>query len=332
MDKTLLEKYLNNKCSNDEKEKVVRWLNNNNNDDVLNYLLQQLWKKEEKNKLQIQSNDQVILMNIFKRLNLNSDYVSKFYKRKFFSRSKLYYKAAASIALLITSFALYFLFFNNHIDINTTYGEKQEVILPDGSKVILNNNSSLKYARTFLNHDVREVWLEGEAFFNVVHTATNERFIVKTKNLDIEVLGTSFNLIDRNDKVEVVLSSGKVKLGLNKKGQKTLFMKPGELVELKNDQLVKKTVDSELYTSWRHNLLYFEKTTLKEIAQMINNNFGHKVKFDNQQLASLTFTGSNPADNLELLLETLAISFDLTIKQNKNEILISQKSNFSNQK
>lgn len=99
-------------------------------------------------------------------------------------------------------------------------------------------------------------------------------------------------------------------------------MKPGELVAIENNQLIRKNVNTDLHTSWRYNLLNFEQTSISEIADMIHYNFGKEVIIADQEVGALKFTGSNPANDLQLLLETLAISFDLEIKQKGDKIYI----------
>src|SRR5690606_15777064 len=107
----------------------------------------------------------------------------------------------------------------------TGYGETRKINLPDGSLVVLNANSELKYESNWQQAPMREVWLQGEAFFEVVKTTEEKQFIVHTGSLDVEVLGTQFNVHNRHQKVQVVLSSGKVKLQPLER-QESLLMNP----------------------------------------------------------------------------------------------------------
>ncbi|WKN44126.1 FecR family protein [Tunicatimonas pelagia] len=212
----------------------------------------------------------------------------------------------------------------------TSFGEVKTITLPDGTKVVLNANSALRVPSNTPEDSVREVWLNGEAFFSVTHTEDHRKFIVHTAHeLQVEVLGTEFNVNSREEKATVVLNSGKVKVQLSDDSQlsEEWVMKPGELIEYeaKNQHVDQKEVDTLLYTSWRNNLLVFKDTSLKEIAQLMSDNYGYKVQFERDSLAQLLFTGSVPADQSELLLQTLSISFDLDITQNEQTITIDSR-------
>src|SRR5260221_14778950 len=114
-------------------------------------------------------------------------------------------KIAAAVAFVIASTGALWLFSNQGINIVTTaYNEVTTITLPDHSMVALNGNSTLRYQKQFGDHFPREVWITGEAYFNVSHInkdpakeEARDRFIVHTENVNIEVLGTSFTLKNR---------------------------------------------------------------------------------------------------------------------------------------
>ena len=210
----------------------------------------------------------------------------------------------------------------------TTFGEVKTFILPDGTEVVLNANSTLRICNNTLEDSVREVWLEGEAFFSVNHTPDHRTFVVHTAHeLLIEVLGTEFNVNSREEKAIVVLNSGKVKVRLTEDSRPDRIMNPGELIEYKAEDhhIDQKEVDTLLYTSWRNNLLVFRDTSLKKIAQLMTDNYGYEVKFENDSLAQLSFTGSVPANHPELLLQTLSVSFDLNVAQDGKRITVDSR-------
>jgi ferric-dicitrate binding protein FerR (iron transport regulator) len=147
---------------------------------------------------------------------------------------KRYYRAAA----IFTGIALYTLLFTllkssfAATVVRTQYAQTREVVLPDGSSAILNANSALRFSNDWAKTHTREVWLEGEAFFEVRKKPewANARFTVHTDGLYVEVLGTTFNVNARRGKVKVVLNTGKVKLK-PKGSSDTLTMHPEDLVE-----------------------------------------------------------------------------------------------------
>jgi transmembrane sensor len=220
----------------------------------------------------------------------------------------------------------------------TGYGETKLIILPDSSTVILNANSSLKYYPDWLrsrrnqerdakrSSSERRVWLSGEAYFSVVKNVNQEeraaKFIVHTSNLNVEVLGTKFHVSNRRSRTEVVLSSGKVKLNTNFEmpdKSRTLIMKPGELVAVSDasTQITKKEVDPEVYSAWRENKLVFDEMPLRQIAMILKDNYGKKVIFEDTMTANKKFKGTFPADNIDVLISTLLMSFNIKISDEK---------------
>jgi len=115
----------------------------------------------------------------------------------------------------------------------THHGEKQKIILPDGSRVFLNSNSTLAYNHDWKDSEKRKVRLSGEAFFQVrekAHKGRKVKFVVMTKNIEVEVVGTEFDVNTRNEQTQVFLNSGRVNLKIPEK-QQTVPMHPGEIME-----------------------------------------------------------------------------------------------------
>ncbi len=119
----------------------------------------------------------------------------------------------------------------------TDYGEKQEVTLPDGSSVILGANSQLYYPRFWDEQKPRLVTLEGEAYFSVTHQANDQKFIVRSGEVEIEVLGTKFNVNNRRGENRVLLEEGSIRLDVSKVDPLStqaprILMEPGEMVQI----------------------------------------------------------------------------------------------------
>lgn len=199
--------------------------------------------------------------------------------------------------------------------------------LPDGSAVTLNSNSTLAYQ---VNKDgVREVWLEGEAFFNVRKWKPEGKeqpgkFVVHTQKASVEVLGTSFNLESRSQKTQLVLHSGEVRLLTPNQG--TVDVQPGEFVEINDlqEEVVKKMVNPRLYSSWIENKVIFDHLPLIEIAEWIEDKYEMEVVLPGSQLDSVTFTATFPNVELEVLLEALAVAYELEITTEGKRIWIGR--------
>jgi ferric-dicitrate binding protein FerR (iron transport regulator) len=243
------------------------------------------------------------------------------------SRSRPYYanawKVAASIAILITVSIVFYLFNSNRrIAVSTIYGERKEVVLPDQSLVTLNSNSTLTYSSDWSDDEDRIVKLEGEAFFSVTHKKNNQKFIVKTGGLDVRVLGTEFNVNTRRGSIKVVLSSGKVQLSDQKKRE--LIMQPGEKVvyTIQKQDYKKEKVQAGLYSSWKKNVLQFDNTPIREIATLIEDNYGKEVIINDTSIANRNFTGTYPADDIDILIKALSGVYQIKIKENGNTLIL----------
>ncbi|WP_028666336.1 FecR family protein [Runella zeae] len=231
--------------------------------------------------------------------------------------------AAASIVLLL---GVSYLFRNVFLyrTYTTEYGNLQNVQLEDGTLVNLNANSTLRVPRFGFGTDTRQVLLEGEAYFSVTHTATHQKFVVKTnRDFSIEVLGTEFAMRERAQGMQVVLDKGKVKVHYGKANQ-PITMKPGDLVILNNGEQakLKQTTKPQVYSAWRNHRFVFERTSLREVGYLLKDNYGIEVKINSEALAKRTISGEIEAKNAEDLIEALSEVFDLKIIKNKNSITI----------
>jgi len=214
----------------------------------------------------------------------------------------------------------------NTVTIITSFGESRTLFLPDSTRVTLNSNSRLSYKRVDFNADNRQVWLDGQAFFAVTHKSVDINFRVHTPELDVEVLGTRFDVNSRRGKSKVILEEGKVKVDIQRQDKKnnTLVMSPGEMVEVAGNsrQIKRKVVNPKDYLSWRNNRVEFVATNLTEIGQWIEDHYGYEVIFTDASVQHRKFTGSCAGDDLNELLQKLSKVFSLDIQQEGNQILI----------
>jgi ferric-dicitrate binding protein FerR (iron transport regulator) len=201
---------------------------------------------------------------------------------------------------------------------STPYGETRDIMLPDSSAVKLNANSRLTFSMNWNGR--RDVWLEGEGFFSVTHRNNNAPFYVHTSDVDVQVIGTSFNVNTRRIMTRVVLSNGAVKLKLNGERQEDVRMKPGEMViySTKTNQLSRKRVNPADYYAWRDNMLIFNETPIAEVAAVLNDNLGINVNIEGQELQKELFTGSIPMSDVEIFFRTLSRSLHVDIEKKDN--------------
>ncbi|QHV99498.1 FecR family protein [Spirosoma endbachense] len=230
---------------------------------------------------------------------------------------RLGWVAAASIVLVLGSVGLFYSLWNEQ-EIKTSFGEMRQIKLADGSTVTLNANSTLKIPNDFLGKPSREVWIEGEAFFDVTQRivkAGKVPFVVHANNLTIQVLGTAFNVINRREKIDVALEHGSVKVVDEQNTTNAVVLKPGEKVSqvAQKAPLVKQAVQIEDYTSWKENVILFKQKSLTELAEMMKDMYDIDVVIDNPALKQETFTGSFPADSAEVFFDKLEKMYPIAI-------------------
>ncbi|MFK7981552.1 MAG: FecR domain-containing protein [Saprospiraceae bacterium] len=241
-------------------------------------------------------------------------------------RRKSIWSIAAAIALLLTmTFVIPYFLPDTIIEHQTAFGELKDIQLPDGSKIALNANSTLKYE----SDSPRKVWLEGEAFFEVTkRPETGENFQVLTNDLTVEVLGTIFNVKNRNQETKVFLEEGKVVLALDKQIQQTIEMLPGDLVSYaKNQQKTIEKVKAKAIdnTSWKDGVIRFNEASLAETIAEISAIYGIQFKVKDNEVKEELAGGGVPIGNRAIMLETLKDIYKVEIVEEDGVYVISRK-------
>jgi transmembrane sensor len=229
--------------------------------------------------------------------------------------------AAGLSGLILLSFAGQAYLDHRPTVVSTAYGQVQRVTLPDQTVVYLNGNSQLTYDR-FVAGKAREVWLEGEAFFEVTHLKSHEKFMVHLSDqVEIEVLGTAFNVSNRTPEKAVVLKSGKIKLKLqDEQKEKNIYLRPGDLVttgDKPTSGIHKKTVDPQVYYAWIAHKWVLDNTSLGEMLLKLRETYGIKTLVTNKALLEKRASGSIPLpkDNAQALVGDIANLFELSIQK-----------------
>lgn len=214
---------------------------------------------------------------------------------------------AASVSLLIV--AVYFsirLFLPNQV--HTQIGEYKVVELPDHSKITLNTSSSISYNPVSWYWS-RVVNLEGEAFFEV---EKGSDFLVNSKSGTVSVLGTSFNVRDREEEFEVSCKTGKVSV---KAGAQEVVLMPDEIVEMNklSGDLVKRIPEQTYVATWKDGYFHFDADNLTTVLNEFERQYGVNIELKSSE--ELVFTGYFKIKDLNNSLETVCSAFGLTYRQ-----------------
>ncbi|WP_316815125.1 FecR family protein [Pedobacter nyackensis] len=157
--------------------------------------------------------------------------------------------------------------------IETPRGGKYQIILPDGTKIWLNNSSRLRYPESFSGRKKREVELRGEAYFEVAHNR-KQPFVVKTAQQDVQVLGTHFNISNyaEENETRTTLIEGVVKVTKNqgRDPQNGLILAPGQQSVLTEGALHVQPADLEVAMAWKNDYFVFKNEDLPSIMRKIS--------------------------------------------------------------
>ena len=233
-------------------------------------------------------------------------------------------RAAAIFILPVLSFGLYMSFKYQSINqgqlsVNQAYNEVfssvdaiTKVTLPDGSNVWLNHSSTLKYPAIFQGN-TRCVELNGEGYFEVNHNSKMP-FIVKTGELQIKAIGTTFNIMayPDEDRIETSLINGEVELQRTESDGKVipmLKMKPTDLAVFhkSNYEISTHTIDDDRYFSWKEGKLVFNKEPIGKVVKKLGRWFNVDIQVKDPELLDLTYTATFVSETLPQVMELLAL-------------------------
>lgn len=220
-------------------------------------------------------------------------------------RPRKWLAIAATLLLLLTS-GLVWAYVGNGADYHTDFAERSSVELDDGTIIDLQANSGL-YVEEW-SPKKRILRLEGEAFFNVAH-APDRPFVVRVGQATVTVLGTRFNVLNRNETPTVALEEGSI--SLQSAAARTTLI-PGEIATVNTAGDIRPEPDGDLryHTSWREGHWVLDETPLRDIAARITANFGVEVHFKDVDFADKKLSGGLPADELNELINSLSRLLD----------------------
>lgn len=210
--------------------------------------------------------------------------------------------------------------------VNAGKGDKATIELPDGTTVVLNSASRLSYRNDY-GRETRRVRLNGEAYFKVARDE-ERTFIVQAGDLEVKVLGTSFNVsaYEDDEKVVVVLLEGKV--GIHTQ-QASHTMQPGDRLEYNklSRGLSTAKVNSDDYIQWTKGNFYFEKESMAEIMKALSRIYNVEIRIESDRLLREHFTGTIPGSGIQNALNILMLAADFTYEMDGAVIVVKEKGN-----
>jgi transmembrane sensor len=232
-------------------------------------------------------------------------------------------KVAAAVIVLIGIGVISFLLINKENPVKDIAVQSlQQVVndtLSDASVVTLNKNSTLTYPEKFKGK-TRTVVLKGEAFFKI--TPNKEKpFIIAVNDVQVKVVGTSFNIKEINGNTEIVVETGIVQV--TKNGQ-TVELKAGEKINVAqgNAALAKETINDKLYNYYRTKEFVCDETPLWKLVEVLNEAYGADIAIKNNAIKNLPITTTFLNESLEQVLLVISETFNITVIKKDNRIIL----------
>lgn len=314
----LIRRYTENILPKNIQYKFRQWLINSDNVEDKNASLENIW-----NNINAEADESTI-----RDLELLHQKMNARHRIKRINYSYIVRIAAMIMIPILCSYLTYFLTQKysvknvNMVECIVPYGEKKLIVLPDSSKVWVNSGSIIIYPEKFVG-DTRTIFLNGEANFSVTKNP-DKRFIVSTNNLNIEALGTIFNVRAYLDlpKITATLEQGKIKVETKTGPVQSMILKPNEQIiyDNKTQYLSKQIVDAKRVAMWKDGYLIFQEASFGDILHAIEKRYDVVIHFDAGKYEGRTFTVRfSPEETLPEtfdILKEIIRDFNYKIKSN----------------
>ncbi|NML40271.1 hypothetical protein HHL17_23945 [Chitinophaga sp. G-6-1-13] len=196
----------------------------------------------------------------------------------------------------------------------------QHILLPDSTRIWIKPGSLLRYRN--VKDGMRELWLDGSGYFEVVkNTATP--FKIHTPGIDIIVLGTSFTVNNDQHNTNVIVNTGLVKASAHE--QETL-VRPGQRATVVNNTLRMDSVNAQLFAAWKDGDYKFENTTVEELRELLQLNYGYEVNvLQPHKFRNTRISGRMLITDAQSLCNSLSGMLEADVRKDGNRIIIQPK-------
>lgn len=329
--KQLLKKYINNSCTAEELKYILPYIQQAKGRQELEQLLLEDW--ETFNPVPVKDS---AANEWYERLQAVT---GKRQQKFIFTRNYSWLKYAAIAIMVLGMGTFFYNYKRNNKPVQQTAmlesynpkGQRTQIVLADGSIVYLGAESRLQYPKQ-LSGKTREIYLEGEAFFEVEHDVYRP-FIVHTGKVQTQVLGTSFKIeAFKNQQLNVSVATGKVSVGYKEQENKSLkslaVLTPGKMVSWnpENHQSSLTAIAIDEVRGLKSGNLAFNDVTLQQITQQLERWYNIEIKIKQPDIAQYRLSiNINGKASLNLALDAITAATGLTYKMNKGQVVLSSK-------
>lgn len=296
--------------------------------------VQEAWNETKKKKYMIEVNTDSAWEKLKNRIENNQTEIHKVEKIRESSYRRILAPALRIAAVIFVLVGLSYLIFRTFImpfgddkdklTFSSEPDRMMQTILPDGSVVHLKANSTIIYEHQ--KTGIRELSLEGEAFFNITHDP-DQPFIISANQAVVKVIGTSFSVEtnDCNNIVNVFVESGKVQLSSKSREDQSLIVEPGYMGILTEKGIDKKLNEDKNYLAWKSGKLEFHESGFEEVINNLNHTYGTNIVSGNAEMSECDFTGTFLNQPVDTVLKVLQTAFNLDIEITDSEIILRGK-------
>lgn len=210
---------------------------------------------------------------------------------------------------------------------STSIGENKTITLSDGTKVTLNANTTFSYPEKF-SEESRDVSLQGEAFFDVAHNPEKPFKVATGNGMNIQVLGTVFNVksYPEDQNVETTLVSGKVKV-VEEQNQKTVVLAPSQRATYVKDadKLIVDNVQTKKFTAWREGKFIYDETPIRQVISDLKRKYKVDISVESPGIMDYKYTGEFDNLGIEQILDLFEVSSPILYKMHNNQITLFMK-------
>jgi len=334
MNKYLLEKFLNDECTAEESAKVLKWFDTEEGEKFLQGELDSDVENLMSGLGQFGSgypepDSDKILKSI--QGSIRKQEFRK--KRKHQVIYPIVKVAAAMLVVLTASFFYQNVYLHESEEITeqipihytTSDDEQRKITLGDGSTIQLNSNSEIWVSGAYMSES-REIQLQGEAYFDVMHDPESP-FRVYANESEVEVLGTAFNVKSNGhgDNIQVAVTEGRVAFhnrgDLNEGPSVILDAGHYGYLDLNKNEIVVDNFAIENYLSWMSGELVFEDLSLEKVCLQLNRLYEVQCGFENDQLSGLRLTANFSDESLDKTLSVVALTLDIGFRMESTEVI-----------
>lgn len=246
------------------------------------------------------------------------------------AKNNWWLKVASIAAVIAIAFGLFWQWptiknqFGNDLEtLQVAANQKRSIILSDGSKIWINASSELRYPKTFAGNK-REVYLSGEAYFDIQHDSSKP-FIVHTGKVKTTVLGTAFDIKANPQSGTVTVTVTRGKVSVADENRLLGYVTPGRQInyDINKQEHVEGTADLDKVLDWQDAEIRFDEITFATAIKDLQERFKVRITFDNENLANCRFTGvSLKGKNIDQILKVICTVNNATYQRNKNGNII----------